>query len=101
MAALKSTVALKGQSRSTFCAARISGTASLCHRLLGHKGDHRPTLNAVTVPAAKPQRRARRKVKTLRMVKSRRVVAAPKRRSRRASGQVPSGTPKLARPSVG
>lgn len=51
---LATTVALKGQSRSTFCADRVAGTKSLCHRLVGHKGAHRASLQAQT---AKPSGR--------------------------------------------
>lgn len=101
MAALKATVALKGQSRSTFCAERVTGTASLCHRLIGHKGECRPTLNAATVPATKVAKRAgKRKVRRIPAAKVRRQVAAPQRRAKRTR-RVQSGTPQLARPSVG
>lgn len=41
-AALRRTIALKGQSRSTFCGTLVKG--SVCRRLTGHKGTHRPTL---------------------------------------------------------
>lgn len=46
MAKLATTVALKGLSRSTFCAAPIKGSKAACHRLSGHKGECRGTTSS-------------------------------------------------------
>lgn len=97
MAKLADTIALKGQSRSAFCATAIEGARSACHRLAGHKGDHRPTLKGRKVKIVAPvEVLSADKYTVLPAADEPRRVAAPgKRAKKRNSGQpsVPKASP--------
>lgn len=95
---LTTTIALKGQSRSTFHGASIPGSKSLCHRLAGHKGDCRPTLSGRKVTstpavAATTIKAPKGKVRTVRAAKVRRQVGAPSKTVKTGRGAHLSGKP--------
>jgi hypothetical protein len=100
---LANTVALRGQSRSTYCASKIAGTKSLCRRLAGHKDDCRPTLaapavikpkaSAVKKTRASKARKVAPKVVTIPMAEYVRLVAAQHSKSAKRSGYHASGKP--------